>query len=308
MKRFLIKIALFGIIILLSVFCVFYQADGWSDPFYKRFTSPKQNSLILGSSRVSLGIVPSVINNEIPGTTSYNYAFTYNTSPYGPVYLESIKRKLDTLQKGQLFILGVDPWVLSSDSQNPNDLAGFTESNEFVGALQSVNSKPNFSYLLNHYSEPYIKILYNRSPRVVEDDGFLKMTISLTQEQRLQKRQQNILDYAKKRQDFALSSLRLSYLNKTVNFLETYGDVYLVRLPIDGELLQIENDLAPNFDRVMTNLALEHNISYFDFSKEGQHYNFIDAHHLTLDSAKKLSLKLAAKIKGSAPFNESNIQ
>jgi len=297
LKQFVIKIAIFGVIITASITGVFLMADAKTDPFYKKFTSGKQSSLILGSSRIAEGVNPSIINATLPGLNSYNYAFTYNTSPYGPTYLNSIKRKLDTTIKNQIFILGVDPWVLSNDSQNPNDLNAFEEQDKFLGTLKTVNSNPNFNYLIHNYSDPYIKILYNNAVLEVQDDGFMKLTVVLTNEFRAHKKEKTLDNYRGKLDEFNFSTLRLEYLRETINYLNTFGDVYLVRPPIDSQLLDIENALKSNFDELLNNLSTELNVPYFNFSSRGDEFEYTDGHHLLPKSADRLSQEIAISIK-----------
>ncbi|WP_047550693.1 hypothetical protein [Psychroserpens sp. Hel_I_66] len=299
MKRFLIHITWFAIVVGLSIFCVFSLADGTSDPFYKRFTTPRQTSLVLGSSRAAHGIIPSIISEELKIENGFNYAFTYNTSPYGEVYLNSIKKKLDTTSKNQLFILGVDPWVLSNKGDNPNDIDQFLEKNNFLGDLETVNSNPNFEYLIKSYSDPYIKILYNNTHVKLEDDGYLRTLINPSIEKIAINKGKTLEKYKRIPKLYKFSELRMSYLKETVNYFQEYGDVYLVRIPIDLDFLELEDILKPDFDELMNTFALQLDIEYFNFSKEGNSYSYSDGHHLLPDSAKELSLQIANKIKQS---------
>lgn len=84
-SRFLHKIIIFSIPLIVIFAIVLGQADGYTDPFYIRFTTPKQNNLILGTSRAAQGLQPDVFK-DILETDVYNYAFTVTHSPYGPTY------------------------------------------------------------------------------------------------------------------------------------------------------------------------------------------------------------------------------
>nr|WP_321232185.1 hypothetical protein [uncultured Psychroserpens sp.] len=297
----MIKIVVFALVILSSIAGVFYMADGKSDPFYKKISSAKQSSLILGSSRIGYAIKPSIIDKELGNIQSFNYAFTYNTSPYGLTYLNSVKQKLDTTVENQVFILGVDPWVLSNDSQDPNDLNMFLENKNFLGTITTVNSHPNFNYLIHNYSEPYIKILYNRSPLFVEDDGSWSSSLQLSDKYILKQKKELIARYTVKQEAYQFSSLRLAYLKQTISYLKTYGEVYLIRLPIDLDLLEVENKLMSNFDDVLEHMSNEMSVHYFNFSTQGDVFNYFDAHHMIPESANRLSLEIAKRIKQSKP-------
>ena len=87
---------------MLSLFC---WMNGFVDPHYLKFASPKQSSMILGTSRSSLGLCPEVFK-ENGFAEMYNYSFTIVESPWGEDYFESITRKLDTIRKMErLFLL-----------------------------------------------------------------------------------------------------------------------------------------------------------------------------------------------------------
>lgn len=113
MKRFLIHSVLFISVLLASFFMVFSMADGATDAFYSKFASPKQTSLIVGSSRAAQGIHPHIIDSVYGSQNIYNYAFTISGTPYGKAYYNSIVRKLNKTSKNGVFIIGVTPLTLS---------------------------------------------------------------------------------------------------------------------------------------------------------------------------------------------------
>ena len=107
MKRFLKEITLFFIVLLSFIFFYFrINADGFTDPFYLRFTTKKQKNLILGSSRAAQGIQPQTLKS-ITNNKFYNFSFSNLHSPYGSTYFNAIKNKIDRKSK-QTFILCVN--------------------------------------------------------------------------------------------------------------------------------------------------------------------------------------------------------
>jgi hypothetical protein len=287
MKAFLIKISMLSFSVFASIIFVFLNADERTGPFYKRFTSPKQSALILGSSRAAQGIMPSVINEKLNNNSLYNFAFTYNTSPYGPVYLNSIKRKLNSSTKNSVFILTVDPWVVSNDSENPNDISQFGENKHFLASKYSFNKNPNFSYLIQDYDDMYVKILFNFSPYILHDDGWLEVKHKNEfTERQIEEKTISILkkysDYAKL---YKLSNTRITYLGETINFLKQYGKVFIVRLPIDERFLTIEKELMPNFDDEIVKLSNQTSVNYLNLSNVDLKVEYLDGHHLTSESA-----------------------
>lgn len=93
MRQFLIQVLVFCAIAVGLFLAFLSQADGSTDPFYIRFTTPQQESLILGTSRAAQGLQPKVFDS-ISSLDIYNYAFTIGHSPYGKTYLNSIKKKI----------------------------------------------------------------------------------------------------------------------------------------------------------------------------------------------------------------------
>ena len=95
-----------------------------------------------------------------------------------------------------------------------------------------------------------------------------------------------------------ISTKRIEYLVKTINYLKEYGDVYIVRLPVHPELMQIENELMPNFDRLIDEAITQSN-DYLDLTNQNEKYTYIDGNHLFKDSGKEVSELIANWIKNS---------
>ncbi|ALJ05264.1 hypothetical protein APS56_09080 [Pseudalgibacter alginicilyticus] len=290
-------------VITISIAFVFSRANGHFDPFYKRFTSTKQSSLILGSSRSAQGLVPSVFNNRFHKKL-YNYSFTYNTCPFGPTYLKSIKSKVNEQSKNGMFIISVDPWTISSSGLNPNDSLQFDESEMFLGKVTYVNSNPNLLYLIKGYSDMYVKMLFTKSPYFLHDDGWLEVNIDINAQQLEKDLNETIKNYTKKLVTYNYSKVRLDYLKKTILYLKKYGTVYLVRLPIDSNMEAIEKQLIPDFDAKILKLSKATSVNYINLLKDNTTYNFSDGHHLTKPSAFLVSEKVANFIENIEVVNQ----
>lgn len=307
MDRFIQKTLLFSIFPLLSLLVVFLLEDGTTDPFYQRFTTPKQNALILGNSKAAQGIIPAVINEDLGHAFSgdlYNYSFTINNSPYGPAYLKSIKKKLAPGEKDCIFILVVDPWSLSSKKHDPNNPADFVENDGFLERLYSVDSSPNIQYLLKWFESQYFEILLSRMVKVhsvLHADGWYETGESSSPESRLSIM---VNFYSKLAQESAMSNLRFQYLRQTLDFLKEHGKVVLVRMPLHPKILQIENALDPEFDKNMINLGAATEVEYLNYSNE-KDWNLKDGVHLTKNEAKRFSNMLAANLKKNLNFEDS---
>lgn len=300
MRWFLCNILLFLGLVLGSIVVVFYLADGTTDAFYKKFTSPKQSSLIIGTSRAAQGIQPEVINLHID-VGVYNYAFSRVHTPYGELYYDNVLRKLDTTSTNGVFILEVTPWTIS-DYTIAHSIVD--ESQSFLGTVGSVSSCPNFSYLFYGFQDRYITILERRffkqdpAEVFVHDDGWVEVSFTDEQQSAIVKREHSTLDsytaLVKTYQD--VSEQRLAYLERLIVTLQSYGHVYLVRLPVADGMLRIETEYMPDFDRVITRLSETYKVPYINAMPERHVYGYTDGHHLDILSGKRFSEYLVNQI------------
>jgi hypothetical protein len=289
MYKFILKVSIFSCILILAILGLFSFANGYTDPFYLRFTTPKQNGLILGTSRAAQDIQPTIIN-KLLGKQVYNYAFTVAHSPYGPAYLKSVKKKLNKNTKNGVFILTVDPWSICSWTDDPNDSLSFRELNRCVGNTCFVNLKPNPFYLLNNYQDKYINLLTKSDLNVfLHDDGWLEITIDMDS---TKTRERIVAAEKSYRDDYLVhakfSELRLGYLKKTIKFLNEHGHVYLVRLPIHPKIMEIENELMPDFNFKIKE-AVGISLGYLDLTDRNNTYLYTDGNHLYKESGEKIS-------------------
>lgn len=306
MNKVILKLILYiSVFIGLHLFAA-YQADGSFDDFYMRFTNGQHQSMIVGTSRAAQGLCPSyfdeILGNEY--AKMGNFAFTLANSPYGKIYYEAIQKKIDTTQtsKKQLFIVTVDPWAVSSDVKEIENNTP-RENDLTLGKVKNITieNRPNFEYLTKMYAESWGKILFNPSKNLtfLHQDGWLEVNVPMDDVSVQQRTAAKIVDYKKTLQTYNLDKNRLTYLDKTVAFLQQHGTVYLVRLPTSESIIDFENELSPNFDDKMAQLAQKYNIRYISLLDNSHQYQFVDGNHLYKASAKEISKSLANQIKAT---------
>lgn len=297
MKTFLIKTILFSSVLFGSLYLIAFFADGNTDQTYLKLTTKKQTSLIIGTSKAAQGIIPKILNTQLNRSDVYNYAFALSISPYGSIYYEAIKEKLDTNTKNGIFIVTVDSWSLASHKESPNDSLTFDETKSAFVGLNNFNQYPNFSYLTHAYNQQFIYLFVNKLKNKnmkVENDGWLNIDIPMDNES-IKKRTQN------KTKDFRdvmlptykFSEVRFNYLKKTITLLKNHGKVYLVKLPVSAEMLKVDDLLISDFEQKMNSLCLEYQISYLNLNKSSQSYELTDGNHLSKKGAEKASLDIA---------------
>lgn len=278
-------------LLLVSAIALFSLVDGYSDPHYLRFTSPQQNSLILGNSKSAQGLRPSVMN-QILKADLYNYSFDIGKSPYGPKYFESVRRKLSPNSKNGVFILTVDCWSVSTRFSRPNDVMNFEENNSAVGMIKSVNRNPNLDYLLNYFSGSYYSILAKSPQSFLHNDGWLEVSLDDDPESTRRRTESTLSTYEGYLDDFRYSSVRFSYLLRTIKFLKQHGQVYLVRMPVSEQLMIIEKKYDPHFDRRIKQIESKTD-GFLDLTPENKKYDYTDGVHLEKKSGREVSEKIA---------------
>ena len=286
---------------------VLMLGNGKIDGFYLRFTTPKQHSLVVGNSRAAQGIVPSVVDEYLSGLNFqgplFNFGFSLSTSPYGPYYLASIRKKLDFSTRNGLFILSVDPWSISREAHlTDKDTTYFFESKSLPYNMHFVNSSPNIEYLFKNYYKGWGDMIVANTVRTVQaelhPDGWLEVTIPMNKakhDARIKDKVQRYRSenfYAK-----TFSPVRLDYLKKTIRFLKARGQVYLVRIPLDHRLAEIEHEYLPEFDQLMEKCSAETDVPYLNYFADNELYQTTDGNHLYKESAKLFSKKLAEDIR-----------
>lgn len=295
MRKFIINISLFAILCIISIYIVLSGADGYTDPYYLRFTTPKQNSFIIGNSKAAQGLNPEVINKTL-NTDIYNYSFDISKSPFGPAYLNSIKRKLSKEKKDGIFIITVDCWSISSRGKDPNDISSFGENTSCVGEMQDVDQDPNFEYLTKYMLGNYYKIIFKPTVAQLHKNGWLEVSLDMDSSSVARRTKSTLVEYQNYLSLYQFSKVRLDYLINTIDYLKQYGHVYVVRLPVSPQLMDIENQLAPNFSELLQ-LPTEKSSGFLDLTSKNSLLSYTDGVHLSAKSSKLVSEEIALWIK-----------
>lgn len=291
MRKFTISFIILFICVTSSILYLFSLTNGYSDPFYLKLTSPKQNNLILGNSKTAQGIQPSVLEKEL-NVKFYNYSFSFYASPFGSTYLTSIKAKLDTAKRNNTFILTIDAWSICSLTKNPNDTINFRERKSFLHTIKNINKSPNYKYLFKNFDGNYYKILSKNSPAFLHNDGWLEVNLDSDPEKIERRTAFTMKGYNEKLKFYNYSRNRYTYLIKTIDYLNKYGKVYLVKLPIHPDLNEIEITLLPNFNNIIQT-AIDKSSGYFDMESFNSKCSYTDGVHLNKESGRKVSAEIA---------------
>jgi hypothetical protein len=164
------------------------------------------------------------------------------------------------------------------------------------------NAAPNYDYLINSYPKASIlKLVVDRfqvdSAMILQNDGWLQVNVNMEKAVVEKRTKEKIEEYKNDNFiTFKKSKNRILYLEKTIQYLKNYGSVFLVRLPVESRMEEMETQLMPEFDSIMGELSEINQIPYLNYMPSSKSYTFTDGNHLYKTSGKKISKQIAKDI------------
>lgn len=282
MKKFLLKSALFLLLTIVGLSYILMNYGGYVDYFYEKFTVPKQTSMILGDSRSVQGIQPRIIDQELKDSNYdlpiFNYSFTVSQSNYGKPYTESVMKKLKPSQNG-LFILSVNPWLFTERENDDLKNSIYSEQNSPPHNMRFVSSNPNFEYFIKNFRYFHFRTIISQTAEL-HKDGWLEdrnLPTDLTTLNEWKNNQLNM--YKGFSKSWKKSSIRIDDFVDMITLLKKNGRVILVRLPVDHEIANVENDFWQQFDDEMAMISVKTDVKYINFLKSNKFQTY-DGNHI----------------------------
>jgi hypothetical protein len=298
MRRFLAKALLYCVVLgAITAAALTRGTRGRVDNFHPKFTHAAR-SLVIGSSRAAQGIDPSLL----PGATPFlNFAFTATNSPYGLVYLRAIRRKVPPDTRDGLFLLEVNPTLLSIDSrQEREDERHFRENDLTLDRQLIFNLDPNFDYLLRNFREPLYRLFSPTradTPERSHPNGWLEIRLNDDADARATRQRAGLRGYTDVFARYRWSPLRVQSLREIVAMLRPHGRVVLVRLPVAVGMAELEAEYRPTFDAELAALAVAEGAEYLNFTGDSARYETTDSNHLTRESARRCTRAIAKRLR-----------
>jgi len=299
MKKFLFKISLYiiGVLLIFGVLGSF--ADGNTDDNYMHFAVKKPQNIVLGDSRGAQAVLPELLNQKL-GKEFDNFSLNVVQSPYGGIYYKALQRKLDPETKNGLFIVTVDPWNVSLD-KNIKKESDFPEEHSPLKNMHFYDLSPNYEYLLKNYSRSWFKLYTEReaagkSSTYLHKDGWMEVSVNMEKDSVAKREIEKVNFYRDLAKKQHISPTRIKALQDIIAFLKSKGTVCLVRIPASEKIMEIEKTYSPEFSETMKQISLKHGIHFFDFSSKGNEYQYTDGNHMYKESGKVFTAQIADSI------------
>ncbi|HTF06153.1 MAG TPA: hypothetical protein VK826_19115 [Bacteroidia bacterium] len=265
----------------------------FEDRYYYKFNY-ECGSMITGISRALQGLNPDSIDPDGRFSTPFlNFGFTHNTSSYGEVYYEAIRKKINSDTKNGLFILEVNPLSVYSVSDSVSD------SEMILGRMRFFSMDPNFEYVLSNGEKPVYSFLLTEQKKlpqvVVHRNGWNEYIATVDSTHKKGKIAEQYASHEKLFPNARYNGYRLFWLNRTINLLKQHGTVILVRMPVSPQMIELENRFYPEFDQVLAGTANRNGVEYWSYYDDPG-YEFYDIHHMTSVAANRFSRELGERI------------
>jgi len=288
--KFIIKLCAVCLIALAAHAAMIPLVDGNTLIYFHKCSSPKQRNLIIGTSRASQAIMPSVLKDSL-GIDILNFAFNGTTSPYGKVYAHAIEEKLDDTVANGTFIICVDPWSLRVMNDSITGEEEFPEEKNILNKLNSFNGYPNIEFIIKDYHQGWGNIAYTRwrqnSSVNGHKDGWIEVTREIN-EKEIEKRTKGKADgFRNSLRDSKIAAYRIDEMKEIIARLSTKGKVYLVRLPVSETIFNIEEEFYPSFDSLIIDISRSNDAPYLNMQSLHKEMVFNDGHHINRSYAPK---------------------
>jgi hypothetical protein len=186
----------------------------------------------------------------------------------------------------------VDPWALAEKKNSAKDSSYLPEKSTQI----NFNTRQQFAtvkYFLKTYSKSYYTLFLPKA-------DFLQKEDKKRPNQDFIKNHLNAKMRSYKREHFfdeKISDKRLNSLRSLIDTLKTEGEIYIVKLPVSQQMISLEHQFSPSFDKKIASIISEHKLELIDFYKYTDSFLCPDGIHLWQPDADTVSLIISDIIK-----------
>ena len=303
MKKFLTYIGLLsGIITVLYIigFAISIHSNDVDNIFprtVKFMTEKHPFSIIAGSSRAGQAGDPfslSIAENF------YNTAFSNTHSPFNSAYVNGIKNFTDWNDStNRITLIEVNPWTIRTAENKPENPGEeyFNLYNPEEGYLSLWRIFINDIGLGKSF-----RSLFYEDVQKIDEGGRLRVEFDSfwmynNQSASLKKK----INAYKNSPEFMrghVSDYRIKNLEELIGYGKKHGRVVMLRFPISNEMLEIEDQMHPGFNREMSEIAGKAGIEYLDLTVWNHRFSTTDGNHIWNTDVPRFSKMLNDSIKG----------
>lgn len=252
--------------------------------------SSDSDIVVIGDSRIMMGISPDAIRQVIPTARVTNYGF--NNVGYGPRYFDAVNRVLDKQSKLKVIVVGISPLNFQPSHVDTNEFMVLSKQN-----MKMKKSMGGITNMLRPIALAEVKMFLKGKDtiqsgyyQVLHDDGWLQCTTIPENPSRLLEPIETGLI------NEPVDNKLIDDLLKRVKIWKQSGiQVYGLRVPTTAAMRDVENRHS-SFDEASFRLQLNKvGGKWIDTGLGG--YRCYDGSHLQPESAVKLSKVVGEYIK-----------
>jgi len=302
-KIFWIKIAAVLIGLLAMHIAMLPFVDGNTSITLSKVSNGQHKHLVIGTSRIAQAVQPKTLE-ETTNRRFLNFAIDAATTSYSESYNRAIEKIIPTDCKDGIFILAMDPWTITSFHNPVNGEVMEPEKEATLSKQITITNQLNLEYLIRDFRDGWGQILltYLRSNSTVvgHDDGWIEVTRPDDADFVSARMAKKIKAKRKEMAHAFISEERKKALESLLLYLKPLGQIYFVRLPVDPEYLELEQELHPHFDAFVDSLQKRFQIPYYDMQRHSSEVVFNDGHHINKAYAPAMSKLIAEWIMAQA--------
>lgn len=260
----------------------------------KTFAPQNYNVVLMGDSRVYRGLSPEIMDTELNGLKILN--FGYSNGGLNPVMFEAAEEKLSKNGREKIIVIGV----------TANTLTNYTKENNKY--FQELN-RPREEILERLYLNPVSYYFSATSPETLKDhiqnwnkrkkswyinnyqlNGYVesdKFPVDTLEA---------IPSYTKDFTNYQVDAKHMQDLFQQIEQWTQRGiQVFAFRPPISQAMRELENNMGL-YDEKRIKKGIENSGGHW-IDLQNSDYKTYDGSHVDLNSARKLSLKIAKEVK-----------
>jgi len=310
--RYITLIFLPPLMLLWAIWVLPLLLDPLNDSNLHKLHPTDYEGLILGTSRAAQGIDPLELAHGCELLSGgFNFAFNISDSPWSAQYATICVAQIEKAPEASLnyLLLSIDPWSLMPSTKSPSPWIDINDANLCIRAHRYALASEILPRVLGSSESNLATALVGRiksshhnpyRTRVTEQ-GWLPNKRYRNPEWAAEETQRHIANYRKTypRNENWPSAQSLSGIKSIVSSFKERnptGHIIFLRPPVTQEMLNLEDEVFPEFESMCEELAEQQDVAFVDANVLLLTLHFNDAHHLHFEDAQTFSFALGENL------------